>query len=102
LNSFIGFCKTIAGQELEAVGGRSRFILQHISDNDFYYLVSGKIRKQNIRYLKRFLEQYAKIQSRNPGHYANITPNGAYNLALIQLYENQKLKKASQTEAEKH
>jgi hypothetical protein len=89
LNSFIAFCKTIVGQELDTVSGRSKFKLQNITDHAFYYQVStSKIRKQNIRYVKRVLEQYAKIQSLNPGHYTNITQNGSYNLALIQLYEN--------------
>ena len=89
LNSFITFCKTIVGQELDPVGGRSKFVLQNITDHAFYYQVStDKIRKQNIRYVKRVLDQYAKIQSLNPGHYAHITQNGSYILALIQLYED--------------
>jgi hypothetical protein len=89
LDLFIAFCKTKVGQELDMVGGKSKFILNNITDHAFYYQVSSdKIRKQNIRYLKRVLDQYAKIQSLNPGHYAHITQNGSYNLALIQLYEN--------------
>jgi hypothetical protein len=73
------------------VGGRSKFTLQNITDHAFYYQVStDKIRKQNIRYIRRVLDQYAKIQSLNPGHYTNITQNGAYLLALVQIYENQK------------
>jgi hypothetical protein len=91
LDSFIAFCKTIVGQELDMVGGKSKFILSNITDHAFYYLVSNdKMRKQNIRYVKRVLDQYAKIQSLNPGHYAHITQNGSYNLALIQLYKNYK------------
>jgi hypothetical protein len=50
------------------------------------------IRKQNIRYIKRVIDQYAKTGSLNPGNYANITQNGSFILALIQLYENQQLK----------
>jgi hypothetical protein len=76
---------------LTVIGGKSKFTLQNITENDFYYRVSpDNIRKQHIRYIKRLLDQYAKIQSINPGHYANITPNAAYTLALIKLYEKQK------------
>jgi hypothetical protein len=88
LDSFIAFCKTKVGQEFDMIGGKSKFILQNITDHAFYYQVpTDKIRKQNIRYVKCVLDQYAKIQSLNPGHYAHITQNGSYNLALIQLYE---------------
>jgi hypothetical protein len=88
LDSFIAFCKTLTGQELETTGGKSKFILQNITDHAFYYQVSAdNLRKQNLRYVKRVLEHYAKIGSLNPGHYAHITQNAAYNLALIQLYE---------------
>ncbi len=90
LNLFVAFCKTFIGQELTIIGGKSKFTLQNISENDFYYRVSpDNIRKQHIRYVKRVLDQYAKIQSINPGHYANITQNAAYTLALIKLYEKQ-------------
>jgi hypothetical protein len=72
------------------IGGKSQFILQNITDHAFYYQVSDdKVQKQNIRYVKRVLDQYARLQSLNPGHYANITQNGIYILPLIQLYENQ-------------
>jgi hypothetical protein len=88
LDSFVLFCKTLVGRELDAVGGKSRFTLQNITDHAFYYQVSGdKVLKQNIRYVKRVLDQYANLKSLNPGHYGNITPNGSYILALIQLYE---------------
>jgi hypothetical protein len=89
IDSFITFCKTLIGQKLDTAGGKSKFTLQNITAHAFYYQVStDKILKQNVRYAKRFLEQYAKLKSLNPGHYANITPNGLYLLALIQLYEN--------------
>jgi hypothetical protein len=89
LNTFITFCKSIVGSELDTVGGRPKFILKNITDHAFYYQVSSsKVLKQNIRYVKRVLEQYANLESLNPGHYSNITPNGSYILALIQLYEN--------------
>jgi hypothetical protein len=73
------------------VGIKSKFKLQDVTDRAFYYQVANaKPWKQNIRYVERTLIQYAKIHSLNPGHYANISPNGAYILALIQLYEKQK------------
>jgi hypothetical protein len=79
----------MAGRELDSPGGKSKFTLEKITDRAFYYQVSqGKRLKQNIRYVKRVLDQYAKIKSLNPGHYANITYNAAYILALIQLYDN--------------
>ena len=88
LDSFVAFCKTLVGKELEAVGGKAKFTLQNITDHAYYYQVpAGKVMKQNIRYVKRVLEQYANLKSLNPGHYGNITPNGSYILALIQLYE---------------
>lgn len=87
-NAFVAFCKTIVGQELDMAGGKSKFTLQNITNHAFYYQVSTRMLKQNIRYVKRVLEQYAKLKSLNPGHYSNITPNGVYILALIQLYEN--------------
>jgi hypothetical protein len=87
----MAFCKTLVGQEFDTVGGKAKFTLQNITDHAFYYQVSAsKVRKQNIRYAGRVLEQYAKLQSLNPGHYTNITNNGAYLLALIQLYQKQK------------
>jgi hypothetical protein len=97
LDSFVAFCKTLIGRELDPVGGKSKFTLQHITDHAYYYAVpADKVLKQNIRYVKRVLEQYAKLKSLNPGHYANITPNGAYILALIQLYEKFEARKPKQ------
>jgi hypothetical protein len=89
IDAFIAFCKTLVGQEFDTVGKKSKFTLQNISEHALYYqMATDKLRKQNIRYVKRVLEQYAKIQSLNPGHYTNITQNGPFILALIQLYEN--------------
>jgi hypothetical protein len=88
----VAFCRTIVGEELDAIGGKEKFTFLNITDRAFYYGVSnGDTRKQNIRYVKRVLEQYAKLQSLNPGHYANITQNGAYLLALVQLFEYKRL-----------
>jgi len=79
------------GRELDMIGGKAKFTLQNITLHAFYYQVSdNKLLKQNIRYVKRVLEQYTNLKSLNPGHYANITHNGHYILALIQLYENLK------------
>jgi len=73
------------------MGGRSKFYLQSITERAFYYQLStDKIRKQNIRYIKRVIDQYAKTGSLNPGNYANVTQNGLYILTLIELYEKQK------------
>jgi hypothetical protein len=84
----VAFCKTRVGRELDTIGGKSKFVLHKVTDRAFYYQVSqNDIRKQNIRYVERVLEQYAKIQSLNPGHYSNITPNASFILALIQIYE---------------
>jgi hypothetical protein len=91
-DTFIAFCRTKVGQELSTIGGKEKFTFQNITDRAFYYgMPAGDTRKQNIRYVKRVLEQYAKLQSLNPGHYANITQNGAYILALIQMFEDQRL-----------
>jgi hypothetical protein len=95
-NSFNSFCETIIGRELYSISGKLKFTVQTITNHAYHYQVSeSKIIKQNIRYVQRVLDQYAKLQSLNPGHYANITPNGEYILALIQVYEkseDQKLK----------
>ena len=40
LNAFMDFCKTIVGQELDTIGGKARFRLQNLTDNDFYYQLS--------------------------------------------------------------
>ena len=88
-DSFIAFCKTLVGRELDIIGGKSKFTLENITDRAYYYQIpANKVLKQNLRYVKRVLERYANLQSLNPGHYANITPHGVYLLALIQLYEN--------------
>jgi hypothetical protein len=88
-DSFVTFSKTLVGRELDVVGGKSKFTLRNITERAFYYQLSDdKVLKQNIRYVKRVLEQYDKLKSSNPGHYSNITPNGAYILALIKLYES--------------
>jgi hypothetical protein len=96
-DSFVAFCKTLVGRELDTPGGKSKFTLQNITDRAYYYKVpDGKVLKQNLRYVKRVLEQYANLKSLNPGHYANITPNGSYILALIQLYEKSDSHKSKQ------
>jgi hypothetical protein len=70
------------------IGGKSKFTLQRITNHAFHYRAStGNLVKQNFRYVERVLEQYANLKSFNPGHYANITHNGPYILALIQLYD---------------
>jgi hypothetical protein len=100
IDSFIEFWKTRVGSEFEATPGGSKFTLQSITDHAFYYQVSnGKPRKQNIRYVKRVLDQYAKLQSLNPGHYANVTQNAPYVLTLIKLYEKQKRKISDRPES---
>ena len=94
-DAFVVFCKTLVGRKLDAVGGKFRFTLQSITDHAFYYQTpSEKPLKQNLRYVKRVLEQYSSLKSLNPGHYANITPHGAYTLALIQLYEKSESQKS--------
>jgi len=88
-DSFVTFCKTLVGREIDTVGGKSKFVLQKITDHAFYYQVStDKILKQNIRYVRRVLVQYANLKSLNPGHYSNITPNGVYILALVHHHIN--------------
>jgi hypothetical protein len=88
IDSFVTFCQTRVGQELETTPGKSPFKLSKISEKAFYYEVSpNKVRKQAKRYIDRVLQRYAQIHSLNPGHYADITPNGTYILALVKLYE---------------
>ena len=87
INEFVAFCKKFEGQTLTTIGGKSKFILESVTDKAFYYTVStDKSRKQDIRYVKRILERYAKINSLNPGHYANITMNASYVLALVKIF----------------
>jgi hypothetical protein len=96
-DSFVAFSKTLVGRELDTIGGKSKFVLENITEHAYYYRVpANKVLKQNLRYVKRVLEQYANLQSLNPGHYANITPHGLYILALIQLYENSASRKPQQ------
>jgi hypothetical protein len=75
------------GQKLDTVGGKSKFILDSISDDAFYYQVStNNKRKQGIKYVKRVLERYSEKPSLSPGFYTDITMNGSYVLALVKLY----------------
>jgi hypothetical protein len=88
INIFIVFCKTLIGQNLKTVEGKSQFILNNVTGNAFYYQVSTKnVQKQAIRYVDRVLKRYTKTRSLNPGHYGDITPNGLCVLTLIKLYE---------------
>ena len=88
LNSFLEFCKKRVGQTLCTADGKAQFSIEDVSEKAFHYKVSKNVvRKQAIRYVERILERYSKIQSFNPGHYANISPNAVYVLALIQMWE---------------
>ena len=87
-DSFREFCKKLVGQTLNAAEGKSQFSLVDVSERAFHYRISKNVvRKQAVRYVERVLERYAKTHSFNPGHYANISPNAIYVLALIKLYE---------------
>ena len=49
INTFIVFCKTLIGQNLKTVEGKSQFILNNVTGNDLYYQVStNNVRKRAI------------------------------------------------------
>src|ERR1035437_4003131 len=90
LESFKAFCKKHVGQNLTTIGGKAQFSLNDVSDKAFRYQISKNAeRKQAVRYVGRILERYAKTGSINPGHYADISPNAIYVLALIKLFEEE-------------
>ena len=90
LEAFKAFCKKHVGQSLTTIGGKAQFILQDVSDKVIHFQISKNVvRKMAVRYVERILERYAKTSSINPGHYADISPNAIYVLALIKLFEEE-------------
>lgn len=88
VSNLFTFAKSLEGQELPTIGGKSKFILSAVTNDHFYYNVStNKERRQAKKYIERIIQRYLITNgSFGTTEYSDITVNASYILTIIKMF----------------
>ena len=86
--SFVSFCKTLEGETMPTVGGRTQFTLSSVREDniDFYVPATGNVRGCTRNNLRRVFARYGARMSLRTTDYQDVTVNSSYILALIRRF----------------
>jgi hypothetical protein len=87
-DDYLAFLRTLEGQTLQTIGGRSRFTVEVEPSGGVCIrpATTQKPRRPTYRLIDLLLDRFAELGSYKPSNYQDINWSASYHLALIRRY----------------